>query len=88
VEKPSFPEIAGGGRDPARARKGRRRAYLPEERRFAEVEVYDGHRLQAGHEIAGPALVERTDTTIFISGSYAARIDRHGSCRLTAKDRA
>ncbi|MHC5052455.1 MAG: hydantoinase/oxoprolinase family protein [Planctomycetota bacterium] len=88
VEKPSFPELASGGKDPAGARKGRRRAYLPEERRFEEIEVYDGHRLQAGNEIAGPALVERTDTTIFISGGYEARIDGHGSCRLTARDRA
>jgi N-methylhydantoinase A len=88
VEKPEFPEIAGGGRDPAQAQKGRRRAYLPEERRFEEIEVYDGHRLQAGNEIAGPALVERTDTTIFISGGYTARIDGHGSCRLTARGRA
>jgi len=88
VEKPSFPEIGGGGRDPAGARKGRRRAFLPEERRFEEIEVYDGHRLLAGNEIAGPALVERTDTTIFISGSYRACIDGHGSCRLTARDRA
>jgi N-methylhydantoinase A len=88
VEKPTFPEIAAGGRDPAAARKGRRRAYLPEERRFDEIDVYDGHRLQAGNEIAGPALVERTDTTIFISGGYTARIDGHGSCRLDARDRS
>jgi len=88
VKKPSFTELERGGRDPAGARKGRRRAYLPEEQRFEEIEVYDGHRLQAGNEIAGPALVERTDTTIFISGSYDACIDGHGSCRLTARDRA
>ncbi|MHC4135592.1 MAG: hydantoinase/oxoprolinase family protein [Planctomycetota bacterium] len=88
VQKPSFPELDRNGRDPAGARKGRRRAYLPEEQRFEEIEVYDGHRLLAGNEIAGPALVERTDTTIFISGGYTARIDGHGSCRLTARDRS
>jgi len=89
VQKPTLPELERGSRDPSvDACKGRRRAYLPEPDRFGEVEVYDGHRLKAGNAIAGPALIERIDTTIFVSSGFTARIDDHGSCLLDRKERA
>ena len=82
TDKPPLPVLPAGGPDPAPAAKGRRRAFVPETGRFAEVPVYDGHRLAAGNRIPGPALVERVDTTIFVSAAYGARIDRHGSVIL------
>ena len=36
----------------------------------------------AGNVIRGPALVERTDTTIFVTSSYTATVDGNGSCVL------
>jgi len=68
------------------ARKGKRRAYLPERMTFADVDVYDGHRLQAGNVVEGPALVERIDTTIFVTRVFVAGIDAHGSCRLARRE--
>ena len=62
-------------------------AYLPEKDAFEEIEVYDGHRLKAGNFMAGPALIERVDTTIFVTGAFEARVDAYGACRLTRKDR-
>jgi len=82
AEKPRLPELESGGTDPDSARKGVRRAYLPERMTFADVPVYDGHRLRAGNVVEGPALVERTDTTIFVTSGFVAGIDVHGSCRL------
>ncbi len=82
VEKPALPTLPPGGEDPAAARKGERHAYVPERDAFEPVPVYDGHALEAGNAIAGPALIERTDTTIFVSASYEARIDAHGSCHM------
>ena len=67
-----------GGRT-RRGLKGTRRAFVPEERAFADVAVYDGHRLAAGNRIAGPALIERTDTTIFVSAGFTATAMNYGS---------
>jgi N-methylhydantoinase A len=81
-EKPALPAVAPGGSDPEPARKGTRRAYSPESNRFAQMPVYDGHRMRAGNAVRGPALVERTDTTIFVSESFVATMDELGSCCL------
>lgn len=79
VEKPSLPRLPAGTADPSRAAKKPRRAYVPERDRFEELQVFDGHALQAGNRISGPALIERTDTTIFVSAAYDARIDDYGT---------
>jgi N-methylhydantoinase A len=79
TDKPEYPEIARGDSAPSHALRGHRRAFVPERGRFAEIAVYDGHLLEAGNEIHGPALIERVDTTILVSEAYTARIDRLGS---------
>ncbi|MCP3991845.1 MAG: hydantoinase/oxoprolinase family protein [Actinomycetia bacterium] len=86
TDKPELALLAKGGADPSAALKGARMAYVPELDGFAEVSVYDGHLLLAGNVIGGPALIERTDTTILVSSSFQARIDDHGSCLLTANE--
>jgi len=82
VDKPSLPKLASGTKDARHALKGRRRAFVPEHDRFEEILVYDGHRLLAGNAIPGPALIERRDTTIFVSAAYQAVIDEHGTSVL------
>ncbi len=82
VDKPELPTIEAGDGDATHALKGERRAYVPEATSFAMLPVYDGHRLRAGDHIAGPALIERRNTTIFISASYRGRVDEHGTCVL------
>ncbi|MCC6751838.1 MAG: hydantoinase/oxoprolinase family protein [Deltaproteobacteria bacterium] len=82
TEKPELPRREAGGPDPSRALKGRRRAFVFDADRFEELPVYDGHLLLAGARVAGPALIERTDTTIFVSARYAAELDERGSCLL------
>lgn len=82
TDKPVLPRVATGGKDSSSAKKGMRRAFVPESNRFAEIPVYDGHKLEAGNEITGPALIERTDTTILVSESFDATIDEYGSCLL------
>jgi N-methylhydantoinase A len=80
TDKPQLPRIAAGSSDASVALKRRRRAFIPELDRFEDLPVYDGHRLLAGNTIEGPALIERTDTTILVSAAYAARVDDHGTC--------
>ncbi len=85
TDKPPLPRRPAGGTDPSAARKGARRAFVPETDAFADVPVFDGHALRAGNALAGPALIERTDTTIFVSDAFTARVDDLGSCVLTRK---
>ena len=80
TEKPDLPELEAGPAAPDAARKGSRRAYAPETARFVDMPVFDGHALAAGNRFGGPALIERTDTTILVT-----EIDRHGSCLLTRR---
>ncbi len=86
TDKPGIPRIESGGEEPDGAKKGERRAFVPETSTFAEMPVFDGHALVAGNRIEGPALIERTDTTILVSDSFRALIDDFGSCLLTRKE--
>jgi N-methylhydantoinase A len=86
TEKPTLPRLERGDETPpAAAMKGRRRAYVPESDAFADLPVLDGHALLAGNRIEGPALIERTDTTIFISADWVSQVDDVGSIVLRAR---
>ncbi len=82
--KPELARVAEGGVDPGAARKGARRVFVPERESFEEVPVFDADRLRAGNVVPGPALIERTDTTIFVSADFTAQMDGFGSCVLRA----
>ena len=84
--KPELPRVERGGEDPGGAFKRSRRAFVPERNAFEDVPVFDGYKLLSGNVLPGPALVERTDTTIFISRSYTARVDDFGSCLLERRE--
>ncbi|MBI5851062.1 MAG: hydantoinase/oxoprolinase family protein [Planctomycetes bacterium] len=86
TRRPELPRLQRGGRDASRVKKGMRSAFVPETGAFADVPVYDGHRLLAGNVIPGPALLERTDTTIFLSGAYLGEVDEAGSVVLSAQE--
>jgi N-methylhydantoinase A len=63
------------GQDASAALKGRQAAYFGTERGFLEVPVYDGLKLRPGHELSGPAIVEKPATTIVMYPDQYARID-------------
>ncbi|MBK7580658.1 MAG: hydantoinase/oxoprolinase family protein [Myxococcales bacterium] len=80
VDKPTLPRLPRGTGNAGRAMKAARRAYVPERDGFENLPVYDGHALSAGDLIDGPALIERTDTTFFVSAAFDVRVDDHGTC--------
>ncbi len=88
TEKPALETAAEGEADASAALKGRRRAFVPDagEGTFEEIPVYDGHALKPGHRLEGPALIERRDTTLLLTGSYRCAVDRHGSCLITRRE--
>ena len=84
TDRPALPTLAPGGPEPpAGAHKGRRRAYVPERDAFLDLPVLDGDALLAGNRVPGPALIERVNTTIFVSAGYTAEVDSLGTCRLS-----
>jgi len=87
TDRPAYREEPWDGTQASQALKGRRSVYIPETRKFAEVPVYDGHRLRHGNRIAGPALIEQETTAVFVSASYDCVVDALGSFALYSKGR-
>jgi len=87
TDRPTYRSESAGSADADGALKGRRSVYIPERDAFAEVPVFDGHRMHCGHRIAGPALIEQQTTAIFISDSYDCVVDALGSFVLHSKGR-
>jgi N-methylhydantoinase A len=62
------------------ARKGVRRVRFAGE--WRETAIHDRDRLAIGADIAGPAIVEQSDTTIVIEPGQSARVDHLGTLIL------
>ena len=67
-----------GAADPEPARRGARAAWLPGGTAPMRTPVYDGERVTPGMLVAGPALVERRDTTILLGADDRARVEPFG----------
>jgi N-methylhydantoinase A len=83
--KPQFIQEEFEGIDPSRAFKKTRKVYLPKEKAFREVPVYDGHRLMCGNRVEGPAVIEQVNTTTFVTPEYNVLCDRYGSYTVYLK---
>jgi len=46
---------------------------------LVEVPTYDGAALASGHELVGPALVDGSDTTVWLPAGARARVDAYGT---------
>jgi len=44
-----------------------------------EVPVFDAEALRPGHVVAGPALLDGTDTTVWVPEAAVLRVNRHGT---------
>lgn len=87
ADKPGFRPQPRDGADPAHALKGRRPVYVPEDKAFREVPIYDGHALRHGNRVAGPAMIEEVTTAVFVSAAYDCVVDAMGSFVVYRKGR-
>jgi N-methylhydantoinase A len=87
TEKPRLPEEKFQGEDSSHALKRKRRMWLPVEKRFESVPVYDGHKLKFGNSLQGPALIEQVNTSTFVTPEYDVVTDRLGSYTVYLKGR-
>jgi N-methylhydantoinase A len=85
--KPRFGTEEFDGENPSKALKKKRRVYLPKQGTFAEVPVFDGHRLKFGNRVEGPAVIEQVNTTTFVTPEYNAVCDSYGSYTVYLKEK-
>ena len=79
-----MPNMAGSSngralRASGSALKGNRKVFIGETLRFVDAPVYDRYALTPGQEIAGPALVEERECTVFIGSKANATVDHSRS---------
>jgi N-methylhydantoinase A len=79
---PQLPKHAVADGSARAAVKGRRPVFLDIGRGFEETDIYDYAQLRAGHEIAGPAVVEVDTTTVTVPAGRTARVDDFGNIRI------
>ncbi|MFQ5412003.1 MAG: hydantoinase/oxoprolinase family protein, partial [Phycisphaerae bacterium] len=87
TEKPALLEEPNAGPDTRSALKGERRMFIPENDAFGLVGVYDGHKTHHGNHIAGPALIEQVNTSLFVSSTCDCVCDKCGSFVVYQKNR-
>lgn len=87
TSKPRFGKEEYDREDPSKAFKKKRKVYLPQKEAFAEVPVYDGHKLRYGNKIKGPAIIEQVNTTTFVTPEYDVLCDQFGSYTMYLKEK-
>lgn len=85
TEKPEIKPKACLNGNPSSAFKGRRKVYLPMQKRFEEVDVFDAKGLTHGNKVFGPAVLEQVNTTIFVTPEYNLMVDSYGSYAVYLK---
>jgi N-methylhydantoinase A len=85
LEPVPFDALQVGDPDASAAIAGEREAYF-EPGGFRATPVYDGHALQAGNVLAGPAIVQRMGDSVVVPPDYAAIVDQYLTLRLAATD--
>ena len=78
VEKPALPELAETSGTPPS--KGARAVWWSDG--FEEATLYELDQIQAGHVVAGPAVIESPSTTLVVPPGRTARLDRNAIFHL------
>jgi N-methylhydantoinase A len=80
-EKPRLHAESETAGDPGPARKGAREVWLRPYGAFA-AQAYDFDGLGPGSRLAGPALIERRDTTVFLPPGFEGSVDGYRNVRI------
>ena len=82
TQKPEMQKIELGEADAGASLKGTRAVYIPGERVFRDIPVYDGDALMYGNRASGPAIIEQVTTTTFVPPEYDFIVDSAGTFSL------
>ncbi|MBW1802137.1 MAG: hydantoinase/oxoprolinase family protein, partial [Deltaproteobacteria bacterium] len=75
VSKPKFNRHEMGPADASAALCGQRKVFI--KGHFLETGIYDRSKLEAGHELMSPAIVEQFDSTTLILPGHVCRVDEN-----------
>ncbi|NOZ42590.1 MAG: hydantoinase/oxoprolinase family protein [Alphaproteobacteria bacterium] len=87
VAKPTFRTEEKSTAAASHAVKGERSVYIPADKQYRTVAVYDGHKMTHGNHVTGPAMIEQVTTAIFVDDKFNCVVDKYGSFALYRKDR-
>ncbi len=87
TEKPKFTMMEYHGESSDHAYKNLRNVYIPSEKGFKEIPVFDSLKLKFGNKISGPAILEQVNTTAFIPPEFSVIVDKFGSYTVYIKDK-
>ena len=88
TDKPAMQFMDRVKTDPGTCIKRQRSVYIPGEKAFRDVPVYDGEALAFGHQGAGQCIIEQITTTTLVSPEYDFVVDRAGSYCLHIRELA
>ena len=77
TDKPTFTKAQRTQSSATEALKGYRDAFF--EGQFVKVPVYDGLKMEYGHSVSGPCIIEQPTTTIIVPGEYALGCDEYNN---------
>ncbi|MFC1798812.1 hydantoinase/oxoprolinase family protein [Thermodesulfobacteriota bacterium] len=75
VSKPKFNKYEMGPPDASAALSGQRNVFI--KGKFLDTRIYNRSKLNAGHEILGPAILEQFDSTTMILPGHVCRVDEN-----------
>lgn len=81
--RPELTTASRNGHTPDAAQRETRSVFLPDVRRREEIPIYDGARCGPGIRIEGPAIIDETDTTIYVPTGTTAERDEYLNYVLT-----
>lgn len=77
LEKPGIPKQEYAGKDASSALKGFRKVWFESTEGFVDTRIYVREKLQRGHIVSGPAVIEAVDTTILINPGQSIEVDEY-----------
>ncbi len=77
--KPELRQFPEGPKKAYPALMAFREIYSPYSGRILSASIYDGSKLQNGMVVEGPAIIERTDTTVFVVPNSTVRVDKYNN---------
>jgi N-methylhydantoinase A len=87
TEKPKFLKMKYESPDPSKAFKKERKVYIPTDKQFLMIPVFDGDKLRFGNKVEGPAIIEQVNTSAFVSPEFTVICDAYGSFTMYLKER-
>ena len=70
-----LPVFKDGGINPQKAQKGTRDVYWGKE--YVNTKIYERDKLECGNKIAGPAVIEASDTTYVVPSNWTYTVDKY-----------